>query len=179
LQLPPGTGPKAPSSFLPPAAPRSKRTGTMASRSAPRRILRPATIGVSPSIVLGGYVGAGARLKTEGSLTVADTFELIIEVDGWRSGSESGCGSLGRPARWRLNECRWSTCSSLPPHRPFGASRNHDVWPGSLPALAPYRRAKHSVWWLSTPACGLGRTRDMALLRIGRDDALRRRRTRR
>jgi hypothetical protein len=47
----------------------------------------------------------GARLKAEGSLTVPDTFELIIEVDGmeascevvWRSGHEVGVRFLGAP----------------------------------------------------------------------------------
>src|ERR1700674_595133 len=49
----------------------------------------------------------GARLKVEGSLSVPDTFELIIEVDGleancevvWRSTNEVGVRFLGAPRK--------------------------------------------------------------------------------
>src|SRR5215468_6488085 len=96
----------------------------------------------------------GARSKTEGSLTLPDTFELIIEVDGtegscevvWQSGRELGVRFLGaRPARWRPNASRWSTRSSLPPHRPCGARRNHDVWRGSLQRRDPVPLTPRSV----------------------------------
>jgi PilZ domain len=47
----------------------------------------------------------GVRLRTEGSLNIPDTFELIIEVDGleancevvWRKGNEVGARFLGAP----------------------------------------------------------------------------------
>ena len=47
----------------------------------------------------------GARLRTDSSLSIPDTFELIIEVDGleanceviWRKGSEVGARFLGAP----------------------------------------------------------------------------------
>jgi hypothetical protein len=47
----------------------------------------------------------GARLRTDSSLSIPDTFELIIEVDGleancevvWRRGSEVGARFLGAP----------------------------------------------------------------------------------
>lgn len=49
----------------------------------------------------------GARLKTEGSVGVPDTFELTIEVDGleascavvWRSGQEVGVKFLAAPRK--------------------------------------------------------------------------------
>lgn len=49
----------------------------------------------------------GARLRMESSLTVPDTFELIIDIDGleancqvvWRSGSEVGIKFLGAPRK--------------------------------------------------------------------------------
>ena len=47
----------------------------------------------------------GARLRAEGSLSIPDTFELIIESDGleancqvvWRKGNEVGARFLGAP----------------------------------------------------------------------------------
>lgn len=47
----------------------------------------------------------GARLRVDSSLTIPDTFELIIEVDGleancqvvWRNGNELGARFLGAP----------------------------------------------------------------------------------
>ncbi len=47
----------------------------------------------------------GARLRTESSLNIPDTFELIIDVDGleancevmWRKGNEVGARFLGAP----------------------------------------------------------------------------------
>ena len=47
----------------------------------------------------------GARLRTDGSLQLADTFDLIIELDGleascqvvWRKGNEVGVRFLGAP----------------------------------------------------------------------------------
>ena len=48
---------------------------------------------------------SGARLRTESSVNIPDTFELIIEVDGleadcvvvWRKGNEVGAKFLGAP----------------------------------------------------------------------------------
>ena len=47
----------------------------------------------------------GARLRVEGSLTIPDTFELIIDMDGleancevmWRKGNEVGARFVGAP----------------------------------------------------------------------------------
>ncbi len=49
----------------------------------------------------------GARLRTEGSVNIPDTFELLIELDGteadcevvWRKGDEVGVRFIGAPRR--------------------------------------------------------------------------------
>jgi hypothetical protein len=81
------------------------------SRMSPRRRVLKAGIAASNDrrLTVGCTVrdlsATGARLRVEGSLTVPDTFELIIELDGleancqvvWRSGSEVGVRFLHAP----------------------------------------------------------------------------------
>jgi hypothetical protein len=82
-------------------------------RRAPRRRVLKAGVAASNDrrltvhCVVRDMSDTGARLKTEGSLTVPDTFELVIEVDGmeascevvWRSGREVGVRFLGAPRK--------------------------------------------------------------------------------
>lgn len=80
-------------------------------RMSPRRRVLKAGIAatndrhITVACVVRDISATGARLRVEGSLTIPDTFELIIEVDGleancevvWRRGGDIGARFLGAP----------------------------------------------------------------------------------
>jgi hypothetical protein len=80
-------------------------------RTSPRRRVLKAGIAASNdrhitvACTVRDVSATGARLRTESSLNIPDTFELIIDVDGleancevvWRKGNEVGARFLGAP----------------------------------------------------------------------------------
>ena len=72
----------------------------------------------------------GVRLRVEGSLTIPDTFELIVEVDGleancqvvWRKGNEVGARFLGAPRMVAAK--RTQIISPLVPSKPPSLRRS-------------------------------------------------------
>lgn len=73
--------------------------------------------------------GTGARLRVEGSMTVPDTFELIIPLDGleascqvvWRKGGEVGVKFLAPPRTVAAK--RSQVVSAIAPPRPVSLRR--------------------------------------------------------
>ena len=82
-------------------------------RRAPRhRVLKSGVVATNDRHLTMGCTirdqsNTGARLRMDSSLTIPDTFELIIEIDGleancevvWRSGKEVGVKYIGAPRK--------------------------------------------------------------------------------
>lgn len=82
-------------------------------RCAPRRRMLKSAIAAfnnrfcTVSCTVRDLSDTGARLRSEGSVNIPDTFELIIELDGfeadcevvWRRGSDLGVRFLGAPRK--------------------------------------------------------------------------------
>ena len=87
-----------------------KETQNDGRMSARRRVLKAGIAAsndrhITVACTVRNLSATGARLRTEGSLNIPDTFELIIEADGleancevvWRKGNEVGARFLGAP----------------------------------------------------------------------------------
>ena len=92
----------------------------------------------------------GARLRVEGSLTIPDTFELIIDMDGleancevmWRKGNEVGARFLGAPRTVAVK--RAQVINPLVPHKGALASAFGAGYFGRLEADAQCLAASRS-----------------------------------
>jgi hypothetical protein len=86
------------------------KTDTDARIAARRRVLKAGVVAyndrhVTLSCVVRDISATGARVRVEGSVSAPDTFELLIDADGfevncqvvWRKDSEAGVRFLGAP----------------------------------------------------------------------------------
>lgn len=109
-----------------PASPNSPSTATDKRRAQRRRILKGAVAAFSNrhcsiACIVRDISLTGARIRSEGSVNIPDTFELLIELDGteadcevvWRKGNEIGVRFRGAPRR--VNPCRQQSLNSTQP----------------------------------------------------------------